>query len=94
MRESENKVLQKELSTRLSYGGGCINDTVIYLASSRLPFGGVGNSGMGMYHGRYGFEAFSHSKSIVDKKNWIDLPMRYQRYNRKLYFWILKFFFK
>ncbi|MGN1406415.1 MAG: aldehyde dehydrogenase, partial [Erysipelotrichaceae bacterium] len=84
---SDNKKHIKELSTRLSYGGGCINDTVIHLASSRLPFGGVGNSGMGMYHGKYGFEAFSHLKSIVDKKNWLDLPMRYQKYNRKLYFW-------
>ncbi|MGN1031197.1 MAG: aldehyde dehydrogenase family protein, partial [Butyricicoccaceae bacterium] len=66
----------------LSFGGGCINDTVMHLASNHLPFGGVGTSGMGCYHGRYGFETFSHIKSIVDKKTWIDLPVRYQPYDK------------
>ena len=48
-----------------------------------MGFGGVGESGMGSYHGKYGFNTFSHTKSIVDKKNWIDLPIRYQPYNSK-----------
>ena len=65
----------------LHFGGGCVNDTIIHLASEALPFGGVGESGMGHYHGRFGFETFSHLKSIVDKPFWLDLPMRYQPYS-------------
>ena len=63
-------------------GTACIsvNDVVIHLATSAMGFGGVGESGMGAYHGRVGFETFSHRKSIVDKKTWMDLPMRYQPY--------------
>ena len=64
-----------------SFGGGCINDTIIHLATSNMGFGGVGNSGMGSYHGKAGFDTFSHKKSIVDKKTWMDLPMRYQPYS-------------
>lgn len=55
---------------------------MIHLANSSMGFGGVGESGMGSYHGKAGFDAFSHFKSIVDKKTWIDLPMRYQPYQR------------
>ncbi len=80
---SEDKKAIEEMTARLRYGGGCINDTIIHLTVSDLPFGGVGESGMGAYHGRAGFEAFSHPKSIVDKKTWVDLPMRYQPYNWK-----------
>ncbi len=75
----------KRVTTELSYGGGCINDVVIHLATSEMGFGGVGESGMGAYHGKDGFDAFSHYKSIVDKKTWLDLPMRYQPYKSKLY---------
>ncbi len=64
------------------FGGGCINDTLIHLATSGMGFGGVGESGMGSYHGKCGFDAFSHKKSIVDKKTFLDLPMRYQPYNQ------------
>ena len=63
-----------------SFGGGCINDTIIHLATSRMPFGGVGASGMGGYHGKASFDLFSHRRSIVKKYNWIDLPIRYQPY--------------
>lgn len=69
----------------VSYGGGCINDVVIHLATSEMGFGGVGASGMGAYHGETGFNAFSHTKSIIDKKTWIDLPIRYQPYSSKLF---------
>ncbi len=72
---------QRVLS-RCSFGGGCINDTIIHLATSYMAFGGVGESGMGSYHGRKGFDTFTHEKSIVDKKTWMDLPIRYQRYSR------------
>lgn len=64
-----------------SFGGGCVNDTLIHLASPHMPFGGVGNSGMGSYHGKAGFTAFSHNKSIVCKKGSVDIPLRYQPYN-------------
>ena len=66
--------------TRCSFGGGCVNDTIIHLATPYMGFGGFGESGMGSYHGKAGFETFSHFKSIVDKKNRPDLPMRYQPY--------------
>ena len=82
---SEKKSTIDAVTSRISYGGGCVNDTIIHLATSELAFGGVGESGMGGYHGKAGFDAFSHSKSIVDKKTWIDLPVRYQPYNRGLY---------
>ena len=75
---TENKERVDAVNARLTYGGGCINDTVIHLATSEMGFGGVGESGMGAYHGKAGFEAFSHTKSIVEKKTWLDLPMRYQ----------------
>ena len=75
---TENKEHIDAVNARLSYGGGCINDTVIHLATSEMGFGGVGESGMGSYHGKAGYEAFSHTKSIVEKKTWLDLPMRYQ----------------
>ena len=65
------------------FGGGCVNDCIIHLASSELGFGGVGESGMGSYHGKIGFETFSHKKSIVDKALWFDLPLRYQPYDEK-----------
>ncbi len=75
------KETERRLLTSLSFGGGCINDTIIHLATSRMGFGGVGNSGMGSYHGKKSFETFSHEKSIVKKYNWIDLPIRYQPYS-------------
>ena len=75
---SENKQTIRMLTEKCSFGGGCINDTIIHLATSAMGFGGVGESGMGAYHGEEGFRAFSHAKSIVDKKTWLDLPMRYQ----------------
>ncbi len=82
------------VTSRVSYGGGCINDTIIHLATERMGFGGVGESGMGAYHGKVGFDAFSHEKSIVHKYNWIDLPMRYHPYDRKKSLKIIKKFLK
>lgn len=91
---SENKKNIKLITSRCSYGGGCINDTIIHLATSEMGFGGVGESGMGTYHGKVGFDSFSHHKSIVNKKTWIDLPMRYQPYTSKLNEKLLRFFLK
>ena len=88
---SENKKRIKQITSRCSFGGGCVNDVVIHLATSEMGFGGVGESGMGSYHGKTGFDTFSHKKSIVDKKTWLDLPMRYQPYSDKKDFWVRKF---
>ena len=81
---SQNKSFINEVLQKYSFGGGCINDTVIHLANNRLPFGGVGNSGMGAYHGKLSFDIFSHKKAIVKKGTWLDLPMRYAPYKDKL----------
>ena len=70
----------RELAGRCSSGGACINDCIMHIVNERLPFGGVGNSGMGAYHGRYSFEAFSHRRAIVETPTWIDLPFRYMPY--------------
>ena len=91
---TSNKKHARRVTDELSYGGGCINDVIIHLATSEMGFGGVGESGMGSYHGKAGFDAFSHEKSIVDKKTWLDLPMRYQPYTSKFYKKLLHFFLK
>ena len=79
---AQDKAICEKVTSECGFGGGCINDVIIHLATSEMPFGGFGESGMGSYHGQKGFETFSHYKSIVDKKTWIDLPMRYQPYRR------------
>lgn len=91
---SSDRAHIKRVLSELSYGGGCINDVVIHLATSNMGFGGVGESGMGAYHGKSGFDAFTHYKSIVDKKTWIDLPMRYQPFKSKLFKKLLHMFLK
>ena len=83
----------RRFTSKVQFGGGCINDAVIHLATSNLPFGGVGASGMGSYHGKAGFDTFSHKKSIVDKKTFIDLPMRYQPYT-KIYDVLVRMFLR
>ncbi len=77
-KEAEQKVMSEG-----RFGGGCVNDVVIHLATSEMGFGGFGASGIGSYHGWKGFETFSHEKSIVDKKTGVDMPMRYQPYQKK-----------
>ncbi|PRZ21695.1 aldehyde dehydrogenase [Flavobacterium granuli] len=81
---TENKAFADKMILNHSFGGGCINDTVIHFSNKRLPFGGVGHSGIGAYHGRLSFDIFSHQKGIVKKANWLDLPMRYAPYKDKL----------
>ena len=90
---SNDKNVQNKVLTECKFGGGCINDTVIHLASSNLGFGGLKQSGIGAYHGKTGFDTFTHYKSIVDKKNWIDMPMRYQPVS-KFKYWLIKLFLK
>ena len=77
---TRKKAAEKQVLDACPFGGGCINDTIIHLATTQMGFGGVGMSGMGAYHGKVGFDTFSHYKSIVDKKLFLDLPMRYQPY--------------
>ena len=90
---TSDKAAAKEITSRCGFGGGCINDTIIHLATTEMGFGGFGESGMGAYHGKTGFDTFSHYKSIVDKKTWLDLPMRYQPY-RKMHEKMVRFFLK
>ncbi len=81
---AESKSFQDFVIRNFSFGGGCINDTVIHLANKRLPFGGVGHSGMGAYHGQSSFDTFSHKKSITKKASWLDIKLRYAPYKDKL----------
>lgn len=73
---------------RTSSGGACINDTIMHIANENVPFGGVGNSGMGSYHGRDSFLAFSHRRTVVTTPKCFDLPLRYMPY--KYFKWIKK----
>jgi aldehyde dehydrogenase (NAD+) len=81
---TENHYFSKQIIQKYSFGGGCINDTIVHFSNKRLPFGGVGHSGIGAYHGSLSFDIFSHKKSIVKKANWLDLPFRYPPYKDKL----------
>jgi aldehyde dehydrogenase (NAD+) len=91
---AEDRVVADKLMSMCRFGGGCVNDVVIHLATANMPFGGVGESGMGGYHGRAGFETFSHTKSIVNKATWLDLPMRYQPFNRAIYGRLMRLFLR
>lgn len=88
---TKDKKRAEKAFARLQFGGGCINDTIIHLATPRMGFGGVGESGMGAYHGKAGFDLFSHQKSVVDKKTWLDIPIRYQPYTEKKFKWVRRF---
>lgn len=85
-KETENKVI-----TEIPFGGGCVNDTFSHVFNEKIPFGGRGNSGMGAYHGKFSFDTFSHQKSVVFRRNWLDLPMRYPPYKIS-YAWMKKLF--
>ena len=77
---SENKKFINKVMSECSFGGGCINDTIVHLATPYMGFGGVGNSGMGSYHGRLSFATFSHRRAVVITPTWLDLPFRYMPY--------------
>jgi aldehyde dehydrogenase (NAD+) len=81
---TNKKAFAKKLIAQYSFGGGCINDTIIHFANKRLPFGGVGHSGIGAYHGKRSFDLFSHHKAVVKKANWLDIPTRYAPYKGKV----------
>ncbi|RCU42812.1 aldehyde dehydrogenase [Chryseobacterium lacus] len=84
-----NKEDEKKLFTSLvSFGGGCINDVIMHLSNPHLPFGGVGNSGMGHYHGRFSFETFSHQKAVLHRKWWGEPNLKYPPYSENKLKWI------
>ncbi len=90
---TKSKELEHTFLTSMSFGGGCINDTIVHLATSRMAFSGVGASGMGSYHGKSSFTTFSHTKNILKKYTWLDMPFRYQPYNA-LKFAFIKLFIR
>ena len=81
---SNNRQRKERILKEISFGGGCINDTLLHFASPYLPFGGVGSSGIGSYHGKASFDTFSHLKSILKKPLWFDIPLRYPPFKNKL----------
>ncbi|MTI55659.1 aldehyde dehydrogenase [Geosporobacter ferrireducens] len=80
---SNDKKIAEQLILNIPFGGGCVNDTLSHLQNQHLPFGGIGNSGIGNYHGKYSFDAFSHRKSILEKGYAFDLSMKYPPYKNK-----------
>ena len=88
---TSDQAAERRVLDTCSFGGGCINDTIIHLATTHMPFGGVGSSGMGSYHGKKSFDTFTHARSIVKKSTWLDLPMRYHPYSEKKLHLIQKF---
>lgn len=80
---SNDRRTQKLVTGSLNYGGGCVNDVISHIATEHLPFGGIGNSGMGAYHGKDSFTTFSHAKGVMYKSNWFDMPLRYLPYTAK-----------
>ncbi|GAB1858506.1 aldehyde dehydrogenase [Flavobacteriaceae bacterium MHTCC 0001] len=81
---SKNQQFVEHIIHNYSFGGGVINDTLVHFGNAKLPFGGIGLSGMGNYHGKYGFDTFSHQKSILKRGTWMDIPLRYAPYKGKL----------
>lgn len=81
---TEDKSFADKVIAQFSFGGGCVNDTIMHISNKNLPFGGVGNSGMGAYHGKTSFDTFSHKKSVSKKGTWLDIKIRYAPYKGKL----------
>jgi aldehyde dehydrogenase (NAD+) len=90
---STNKKFRQNLTDKIEFGGGCYNNNAYHLGNPSLPFGGAGSSGMGSYHGKYGFDTFSHSKSVLNSAKWFDIPLLYQPYTlNKMK--VIKWFFR
>nr|WP_228438061.1 aldehyde dehydrogenase [Chryseobacterium sp. 6424] len=87
---STDKDDKEQFVNKISFGGGCINDVIMHLSNDYLPFGGVGKSGIGNYHGKFGFEAFSHKKAILDRATWGEPDLKYPPYTEKKLSWIKK----
>ncbi|WP_144282860.1 aldehyde dehydrogenase [Chryseobacterium echinoideorum] len=89
---SNNSEEKEHFTQKISFGGGCINDVIMHLGNKNLPFGGVGNSGIGSYHGKFGFDTFSHQKAILERANWGEPNIKYPPYSEKKLHWIKKLF--
>ena len=87
---TKNSEEKEQFKSKISFGGGCINDVVMHLSNDHLPFGGVGNSGIGNYHGKFGFETFSHQKSVMERVTWGEPDIKYPPYTEKKMKWIKK----
>ena len=87
---TKNSEEKEQFKSKISFGGGCINDVVMHLSNENLPFGGVGNSGIGNYHGKFGFETFSHQKSVMERVTWGEPDIKYPPYTEKKLNWIKK----
>ncbi len=87
---TKNSEEKKKFTENISFGGGCINDVIMHLGNDNLPFGGVGNSGMGNYHGDFGFETFSHMKPVMDRATWGEPNLKYPPYSDEKLNWIKK----
>ena len=88
---TSDRAAERQVLGSCSFGGGCINDTIIHLATTHMPFGGVGHSGMGSYHGKKSFENFTQARSIVDHSPWLALPLRYHPSSEKKLRMVKKF---
>ena len=87
---TKNSEEKEQFKSKISFGGGCINDVVMHLSNDHLPFGGVGNSGIGNYHGKFGFDTFSHQKSVLERVTWGEPDIKYPPYSEKKLNWIKK----
>ncbi|MBV2165395.1 MAG: aldehyde dehydrogenase [Kaistella sp.] len=87
---TKNPEEKEQFKSKISFGGGCINDVVMHLSNDHLPFGGVGNSGIGNYHGKFGFYTFSHQKSVLERVTWGEPDIKYPPYSEKKLNWIKK----
>ena len=87
---TKNSEEKEQFKSKISFGGGCINDVVMHLSNDHLPFGGVGNSGIGNYHGKFGFETFSHQKAVLERVTWGEPDLKYPPYTEKKMKWIKK----
>lgn len=91
---SNDSFIKNKIVNQLSFGGGCINDTVMHIANDKLPFGGVGHSGTGSYHGEAGFRTFSHYKSMLEKPFWFEPNLKYPPYSKSKLKWVKRFISK
>jgi aldehyde dehydrogenase (NAD+) len=87
-----NRAIKDKVLKQISFGGGAINEAVMHITNPKLPFGGVGKSGMGSYHGKAGFDCFTHYKSILDKPTWLELPIKYAPYSKRKLSWMKRLF--
>ena len=90
---SKSSNVQRIFTYQIPFGGGCINDTIMHISEKNLPFGGVGNSGMGSYHGKAGFDTFTHYKSVLKRGTWLDPAFRYQPLG-KVKMWLVSKFLR